>query len=189
MHGCRFRPRSPDCVPGRRTLIAGALAGCLLAACGGAAPGDAGAAVARPASTGALSSVPPDLAPEVRTAVLAALEAERQAKRIADTATGQRAIADDIYEGPAVMAIWRGESASGPYQGLGVLELPDSGITYAGRFRDGLLDGPGVWRDVEERLLFAGTFMAGDKEGPGAEYGPGGEVIAAGDWKQNSLGY
>jgi len=92
---------------------------------------------------------------------LAAREAEAHARAIAPDFTPMEEIVEGIYEGPALMASYRGESVNGIYEGYGVLTLPDSGLVMAGTFSGGLLNGPGVERDMQGELFHEGIYVDG----------------------------
>lgn len=93
--------------------------------------------------------------------IQAARNAEADARRIALEHPVLEIYATDIYEGPALMASYRGQTRNGVYEGLGVLTLPDSAIEQAGEFRNGTLNGYGVERDVEGKILHEGKFIDG----------------------------
>ena len=69
--------------------------------------------------------------------------------------------AEDIYEGPALMASYQGETNDGVYEGYGVLTLPDSGVVMAGLFARGFLNGPGTARDMQGELFHEGMYLDG----------------------------
>lgn len=91
----------------------------------------------------------------------AARRAEAEARRIAQDYPAVDTIVTGIYEGPALMASYRGQMRNGVYEGLGVLTLPDSAIEQAGEFRNGTLNGLGVERDVDGKILHEGKFIDG----------------------------
>lgn len=103
----------------------------------------------------------PATSPAPSPDVVAARQAEADARRIAPNYPVIEAIATGIYEGPALMASYQGETKDGVYEGLGVLTLPDSAIVQAGRFHGGMLNGPGVERDIDGTILHEGTFVDG----------------------------
>ena len=93
--------------------------------------------------------------------VLAAREAEAHARSIAPSFAPMDEIVEGIYEGPALMASYQGESVDGVYEGYGVLILPDSGAVLAGKFSGGLLNGPGVERGMQGELVHEGIYVDG----------------------------
>ena len=101
----------------------------------------------------ATPGLPPDIA--------RARHAEAEARRLAPRYPVRTAIATDIYEGPAEMARYQGETKDGVYEGFGVLTLPDSAVVQAGRFHGGTLNGPGVERDIDGKILHEGIFIDG----------------------------
>ena len=94
-------------------------------------------------------------------AVDAAQAAEARAHKVAAEFEPLEAFADDIYDGPALMASYRGQTDAGIYSGYGVLTLPDSNLVLAGWFENGLLNGPGVERDMQGTLYHEGIFIDG----------------------------
>jgi hypothetical protein len=93
--------------------------------------------------------------------VLAAREAEAHARSIAPSFAPMDEIAEAIYEGPALMASYQGESVDGVYEGYGVLTLPDSGAVLAGKFSGGLPNGPGAERGMHGELVHEGIYVDG----------------------------
>ena len=96
-----------------------------------------------------------------RDAVDAARAAEARAHEVAAEFDPLEAFADDIYDGPALMASYRGQTDAGMYSGYGVLTLPDSNLVLAGWFENGFLNGPGVERDMQGTLYHEGLFIDG----------------------------
>jgi hypothetical protein len=94
-------------------------------------------------------------------AIAAARAAEIRAREIAEGVEALEEYADGIYDGPALMASYRGETENGTYAGYGVLTLPDSNLVLAGRFANGLLNGPGVERDMQGTVYYEGIFIDG----------------------------
>ena len=135
----------------------------LAALCIGCTPATSDTAAPPPAI---VSDVPTDTAPvaEPETPspdVLAAREAEAHARSIAPGFAPMDEIVEGIYEGPALMASYQGESIDGVYEGYGVLTLPDSGAVLAGKFSGGLLNGPGVERGMQGELVHEGIYLDG----------------------------
>lgn len=92
---------------------------------------------------------------------LAARAAEAKALELAAAHAPIEQYADDIYEGPALMASYQGETRDGVYEGYGVLTLPDSNVVMAGLFANGLLNGPGTERDMQGELFHEGMYIDG----------------------------
>jgi hypothetical protein len=130
-----------------------ALAAALCVACAPQAPEPAEPVAPVPESAAAIEAPSPD--------VVAAREAEARALAIAPRHAPLEQYADDIYEGPALMASYQGETVDGVYEGYGVLTLPDSGVVYAGLFARGFLNGPGTERDMQGELFHAGLYIDG----------------------------
>ncbi|KCZ89975.1 hypothetical protein [Hyphomonas johnsonii] len=93
--------------------------------------------------------------------ILAARAAEARARTVAAGYAPIEQYADDIYEGPALMASYQGETVDGVYEGYGVLTLPDSNVVMAGLFANGLLNGPGTERDMQGELFHEGLYVDG----------------------------
>ncbi|KDA04449.1 hypothetical protein [Hyphomonas oceanitis] len=92
---------------------------------------------------------------------LAARAAEARALEVAAAYPPIEQYADDIYEGPALMASYQGKTNDGVYEGYGVLTLPDSGVVMAGLFARGFLNGPGTARDMQGELFHEGMYLDG----------------------------
>ena len=88
--------------------------------------------------------------------VIAARQAEADARKKAPNYKPLEVIVTDVYEGSALMASYQGETKNGVYEGLGVLTLPDSAVVQAGLFHNGALNGPGVERAIDGRVLHEG---------------------------------
>jgi hypothetical protein len=114
-----------------------------------------------PVATSEVAQKPAPVAGAPSVDVLAAREAEAYAREIAPNFTPMDEIVEGIYEGPALMASYQGESVNGVYEGYGVLTLPDSGVVLAGKFSGGLLNGPGVERDMQSELFHEGIYVDG----------------------------
>ena len=107
-----------------------------------------------------------ELAPKFQTmsetdAIEAARAAEARAREMAEGFEPLEEYADGIYDGPALMASYQGQTENGAYAGYGVLTLPDSNVVLAGRFANGLLNGPGVERDMQGTVYYEGLFIDG----------------------------
>ena len=141
-------------MPGSRTTLASLLA-LVCVACGPKAPTPQDPVAPVPESdTAALPGAPtPDQ--------LAARAAEAKALEVAANFAPIEQYADDIYEGPALMASYQGETSDGVYEGYGVLTLPDSNVVMAGQFANGLLNGPGTERDMQGELFHEGIYIDG----------------------------
>lgn len=94
-------------------------------------------------------------------AIEAAREAEAHALQNAPQFSKIEEFAYDIYDGPALMASYQGDTVEGVYSGYGVLTLPDSNMVLAGVFADGLLNGPGVERDMQGTVYYEGIYKDG----------------------------
>lgn len=138
----------------RARIAMAALVATLAAACGPKAPEPADPVAPVPESVAAAIEAP---SPEVA----AAREAEAKALAIAPRYAPLEQYADDIYEGPALMASYQGETVDGVYEGYGVLTLPDSGVVMAGLFARGFLNGPGTERDMQGELFHEGLYIDG----------------------------
>lgn len=135
------------------------------------------------------------LSPEVRVAVDKARAADDAAKARAEVARKggtpgvevKEQVVEGIYEGPALMAHYEGDLKNGKYEGLGILTLPDSAISQAGEFSNGLMNGWGVERSVEGRPLYEGAWKDASHEGLGVVWTEDGKVAQAGVFKENGL--
>ena len=94
-------------------------------------------------------------------AIQAARAAEAHALEISENFEPLEEFADDIYDGPALMASYQGQTENGVYAGYGVLTLPDSNLVLAGQFANGFLNGPGVERDMQGSVYYEGIFIDG----------------------------
>ena len=142
-------------MPVLRTPIIASLAVILCVACGPNPPTPQDPVAPVPeASAAAL--------PKAATAdAMTARAAEARALEVATNYAPIELYADDIYEGPALMASYQGETKDGAYDGYGVLTLPDSGTVMAGLFANGLLNGPGTARDMQGELFHEGLYVDG----------------------------
>jgi hypothetical protein len=140
----------PDC----RTTLASLIA-IICVACGPQAPTPQDPVAPVPESDGA--ALPEAPTPDA----LAARAAEAKALEVAANYAPIEQYADDIYEGPALMTSYQGETRDGMYEGYGVLTLPDSGTVMAGLFANGLLNGPGTARDMQGELFHEGMYLDG----------------------------
>jgi hypothetical protein len=135
----------------RTGLATALLLPALLMACGPKAP----------APQEPVAPFPENAAPSPSPNVEAALAAEAKARDVSAGFAPLEEYADDIYEGPALMASYQGETVDGVYEGYGVLTLPDSGAIMSGLFARGLLNGPGTERGMQGELVHAGLYADG----------------------------
>lgn len=89
--------------------------------------------------------------------------------------TGMGTLVEETDEG---LIRYRGEFLDGKYHGFGKLELIDQGITYKGRFKNGVKSGRGTQWDKENNV-YMGQWENGKRNGMGLQ------AFNVEDWKED----